>query len=125
MVLCCSINKVAQLPCFSCCSSCWHYIKFNVCSFKLRQFKKQVITYKCFRIRVHHANNYQSSLLTDTPYKAGTCVHHMNSYHSSSLMLNIRLVHMYHTNNYQSSLLTLLLRLVHTFITQRITTVVN
>ena len=37
--------------------------------------KSWVITYKCFRMCVHYANNYQSSFV-DTPYKAGMYIHH-------------------------------------------------
>ena len=40
--------------------------------------KNEVIPYKCFRVCVHHVNNYQSSLRT--PFKAGTCVQHMKNY---------------------------------------------
>ena len=63
-------------------------------------FKSRVITDKCFRLCVHHANDHQSSLLT----------------------FHVRLVHAFITQkSYQSSLLTLHIRVVRMFITQRIT----
>ena len=73
--------------------------------FMVKDWVKNQITYNCFWKCVHHANDYQSSQFTDTPYKVGICVHH--------------------TKNYQSSLLTLHIRLVHPFISQTITRVVT
>ena len=65
-------------------------------------YRSRVITYTCFRMCVHHANNYQSSLLT----------------------VHIWLVRTFITKNSQSSLLMLHIRLVLMFIAWRVTMVV-
>ena len=60
-------------------------------------FKNWVITKKCSQMCVHHADNYQSSLLTLN--KACTNVYHMKNYQTSLLMLHTRLVHMFITQS--------------------------
>ena len=48
--------------------------------------KVENITYKYFRICIHHVNIYHSSLLTLHNYKAGTCVHHTKDYQDDNYM---------------------------------------
>ena len=60
-------------------------------------FKNWLITNKCSQMCIHHADNYQSSLLTLN--KACTRVYHMKNYQSSLLMLHTRLVHMFITRS--------------------------
>ena len=64
--------------------------------YALKNQVKSMITYKCFRMCLHHEKNYKRSLLT-LHNKAGACIHHTRNYLSSVLMLHIRLVRMFIT----------------------------